>query len=162
VVFQFYGGVVGTRSNKAMAKWMAEEGAGDEHFNSIGWDKINLYQVSQEEVARLEKPIGVFLLTKTKHELAEEATRRGILLGYVDNMKDLLQNPQLASGFWREIEHPELNKSLTYPGFFVRSSSLECGIRRRAPLIGEHNDEIYREIGVSKEQLLSLNQAGVI
>ena len=162
VVFQFYGGVVGTRSNKAMAKWMAEEGAGDEHFDSVDWDKINLYQVSQDEVAILEKPIGAFLLTKTKHELAEEATRRGILLGYVDNMKDLLQNPQLAGGFWREIEHPELNKSLTYPGLFVRSSSLECGIRRRAPLIGEHNDEVYREIGVYKDQLLSLNQAGVI
>ncbi|MBI4296388.1 MAG: hypothetical protein HY667_04650, partial [Chloroflexi bacterium] len=72
-------------------------------------------------------------------------------------------NPQLASGpFWKQIAHPELNASLTYPGLFVRSSIMECSIRHRAPLIGEHNYEVYAEIGLSKEQVLSLNQAGVI
>ena len=84
-------------------------------------------------------------------------------MGFVDNMKDLFQNPQLAaSGFWKEIEHPELNSSIAYPEYFVKSSLLECGIRHRAPLIGEHNHEIYGEIGVSKDELLLLNQAGVI
>jgi formyl-CoA transferase len=34
---------------------------------------------------------------------------------------------------------------------------------RRAPLIGEHNEEVYiNELGLSKEELLTLKQAGVI
>ncbi|MFC1986733.1 CoA transferase, partial [Chloroflexota bacterium] len=125
-------------------------------------DKVDIFSESQEVINRLEKSIGSFFLSKAKQELAEGAAERRILLGCIDNMKDLFQNPQLASGFWKEIEHPELNRSLTYPGLFVRSSSVEGGIRGRAPLIGEHNCEIYSEIGISKDQILSLNQAGVI
>ncbi len=162
VMFPFRGGVSGRRTSKAMAQWMAEEGIGDAYFDSIDWDSLDMLQASQEMVDRLEKPIGVFLLTKTKQELAEQTAARGILMGYVDNMGDLRQNPQLASGFWREIEHPELNRSITYPGLFLRSSVVESGIRHRAPLIGEHNHEIYGEIGISKERILALNQAGVI
>ncbi|MFC2004460.1 CaiB/BaiF CoA transferase family protein, partial [Chloroflexota bacterium] len=162
LVWHFFGGVGGTRSNKALAQWVAEEGMGDEYFNNIDWDKFNLGQVSQEVIDRLEKPIGSFFLSKTKQELAKQATERHIFIGSIDNVRDLFQNPQLASGFWKEIEHPELNRPVTYPGLFVKSSLLECGIRHRAPLIGEHNCEIYSEIGISKDQILSLNQAGVI
>ncbi len=163
VVFQFFGGVVGTRSNKALAQWMAEEGMGDDYFRSIDWDKLDLYQVSQDVITRLEESIGTFFLTKGREELSEEGTRRGMLLGRMDNMRDLSHNAQLASGgFWKEIEHPEMGTSLTYAGRFVRSSIMDCGIRRRAPLIGEHNHEVYAEIGVSREELLALNQAGVV
>ena len=36
-------------------------------------------------------------------------------------------------------------------------------MRRRAPLIGEHNDEIYRkELRFSKDKLVLLKQTGVI
>jgi hypothetical protein len=36
-------------------------------------------------------------------------------------------------------------------------------MRRRAPLIGEHNEEIYHgELGISKEQLIALKNTGVI
>jgi crotonobetainyl-CoA:carnitine CoA-transferase CaiB-like acyl-CoA transferase len=42
-------------------------------------------------------------------------------------------------------------------------SKTSCGISRRAPLIGEHNQEIYEgELGFSKEEMLSLKQAGII
>jgi crotonobetainyl-CoA:carnitine CoA-transferase CaiB-like acyl-CoA transferase len=34
--------------------------------------------------------------------------------------------------------------------------------RFRAPLIGEHNEEVYREIGLSRQDLVVLKQAGVI
>ncbi|MFC1991042.1 CaiB/BaiF CoA transferase family protein [Chloroflexota bacterium] len=162
VIFQLTTGVSGRRSNRAIAQWVAEEGIVDEYFNSVDWDSLDTLQESQEVIDRLERPIGAFLLSKTKQELAQEVTKRGILLGFIDNTRDLFQNPQLANGYWKEIQHPELNRSLTYPGHFIRSSFLECGIRHRAPLIGEHNEEIYSEIGVSKDQLLSLNQAGII
>ena len=163
VLFQFFGGVVGRNSNRALAEWLAEEAVEDEYYFSIDWNDLDLYKVSQEVVDRLEKPVGAFLLRKGKQELVEEATRRGIILGYLGEMRDLFQNPQLASRqYWKEIEHPELNKAITYPGFFAKSSLSEFSIRHRAPLIGEHNSEIYSEIGVSEDQLFIFNQAGII
>ena len=163
VIFQLFGGVVGVRSNKGIAQWMAEEGFADEHFGTIDWEKLNLYHVAQEVVTTLEKPIAKFILSKGRKELVAEATKRGVLMGYVDSTSDLFHNEQLASrDFWKNIEHPELKESISYPGYFAKSSSTDFSIRHRAPLIGEHNDEIYGEIGISKNQLLSLNQAGVV
>lgn len=162
VAFQLYGGVTGKRNNRAMATWMTEAGMGDEYFNRVDWEHLDILELPEAELRRLEEPIGPFFLSKTRQELVTEATRRGILLGYFDRLEDIYQNPQLASGFWKDVAHAELGRSLPYPGLFVRSSLVECGIRQRAPLIGEHNDAVYAELGIAKEQLLSLNQAGVI
>jgi crotonobetainyl-CoA:carnitine CoA-transferase CaiB-like acyl-CoA transferase len=78
-------------------------------------------------------------------------------------MRDLLNDECLKERhFWKEIEHPELGASLTYPREFVRSSEIDCSMRFRAPLIGEHNDEVFSEIGISGKELESLKQTGVI
>ena len=65
--------------------------------------------------------------------------------------------------FWEEVDHPELHTTVTYPGAFVKMAQAPCKIRQRAPLIGEHNNEIYiEELGFSKEELTVLKQAKVI
>jgi len=49
------------------------------------------------------------------------------------------------------------------PGGFVKLSDGECRIRRRAPLIGEHNEEIYgKELGLSRRELLALKERQII
>jgi len=77
---------------------------------------------------------------------------------------DMLENVQLAAReFWVEVEHPELGTTITYPGAFGHCSETPPRISRRAPLIGEHNLEIYQdELGISREKLTILKQAGVI
>ena len=84
--------------------------------------------------------------------------------GPCNNAEDILRYPQLeARGFWKDIEHPELGTSLKYPGGAVVTTQGYVGIRRRAPLIGEHNSEVYEnELGLTREQLVSLKQTNVI
>jgi crotonobetainyl-CoA:carnitine CoA-transferase CaiB-like acyl-CoA transferase len=78
-------------------------------------------------------------------------------------MADLLHDAQLESrNFWVEIEHPELDTKITYPREFVKSSEKACETRFRAPLIGEHNKEIYGELGLAEPDLVALKQAGII
>jgi crotonobetainyl-CoA:carnitine CoA-transferase CaiB-like acyl-CoA transferase len=78
-------------------------------------------------------------------------------------MEDLLNDECLnARSFWKEIEHPELGESITYPREFVKSTETDCSTRFRAPLIGEHNEEIYKEIGLSQQELQNLQQDGII
>ena len=111
-----------------------------------------------------EEAVGKFFLTHTVAEIYQRALETGMVLYPVADCKDLAENPQLrARGFWQEVEHPELDTTITYPGAWVKMSEGACGIRRRAPLIGEHNQEVYEgELGLSREELSSLKQAGII
>jgi CoA:oxalate CoA-transferase len=52
---------------------------------------------------------------------------------------------------------------LTYPGAPYRFSQTPWAIRRPAPRLGEHNDEVYAGcLGVSRQELLSLTQMGIV
>ena len=89
----------------------------------------------------LEKFFGMY----TRMELNNGAVERRIQLTPVLTVKDLLTFPQLVEReFWKQVEHPELGVSITYPGGFVKPEIGECGIRFRAPLIGEHNEDVFR------------------
>jgi len=123
------------------------------------WEKLDASMVPQEEVDSRQKLIGDFLLTKTKAELLDEAVREEILLIPICTAKDVAECPQLAfREFWHKLEHPELGDTITYPGWPVKWTELPpYKPQRRAPLIGEHNQEIYaKELGLSPEQLVPL------
>jgi crotonobetainyl-CoA:carnitine CoA-transferase CaiB-like acyl-CoA transferase len=100
----------------------------------------------------------------TRTELYEGAIQRRIQLYPVAAPREALESPQLAArNYWVEIEHPELDTIITYPGAFVKLSETPCRIRHRAPLIGEHNEEVYRtELGLTEEELVMLKQHKVI
>ena len=73
---------------------------------------------------------------------------------------DICGSMQLAAReFWAEVEHPELGTTITYPGAFTKASETPPRISRRAPLIGEHNPEVYEELAISGgEPLISKSQ----
>jgi len=100
----------------------------------------------------------------SRDELYKESSKRHIPLAPVSNFADVLQNDQLRSrDYWVELDHPELNTSITYPGPFVKFSETPITIERRAPLIGEHNEEVYgKELGISTKELVVLKEGGVI
>lgn len=161
--FIVYGGPAGRATNKALTQWMAEEGRATEYLLNKDWDNFDIATVTQEEIDLIEGPVAEFLKTKTKAEFFEQAIKRR-MLGYpVSTAEDILKDEQLkAREFWQEVEHPELGTTLTYPGGFAKFSAAACRIWRRAPRIGEHNAEVYGELGLSREEQLQLAQAGVI
>jgi crotonobetainyl-CoA:carnitine CoA-transferase CaiB-like acyl-CoA transferase len=164
VNFGIYGGTLGAKRNLALVEWMDEEGLADDFLKETDWNNLDLSQISKSEIQGFEERIGKFFLTHTKTELYDGAIKRGIILYPVNTIGDLLKDPQLQHrGFWKEVEHPELRENLTYPGSFVWSSEISPSIRCRAPLIGEHNLEIYEgELGLSRKEILILKEAGVI
>jgi crotonobetainyl-CoA:carnitine CoA-transferase CaiB-like acyl-CoA transferase len=60
------------------------------------------------------------------------------------------------------VEHPELNDNITYPGSFSGTEVAPPKIYRRAPLTGEHNAEVYEELGITGEALDKLSRDGII
>lgn len=159
------GGLVYGQSTRKLVKWMAEEGMAPEWLQNFDWENdYDTGTLTQAVVNKVEETIISFLVTKTKAELFEEACKRGILLVPVSNTEDLWHDSQLREReFWATVHHPELGDTLSYCGPFAKLSQTPCQIRRRAPLIGEHNKEIYQvELGISKEQCALLKEANVI
>ena len=99
-----------------------------------------------------------------KMEIHEGALQRRIQLTPVLAIRDLPEFSQLvARHFFRDIEHPELGTKIKYPGGPVKVGIGDCGTRFRAPLIGEHNDEIYQqEFGLTAQERVKMKQRGVI
>jgi crotonobetainyl-CoA:carnitine CoA-transferase CaiB-like acyl-CoA transferase len=147
-----------------LIRWMQAEGMSNEFLDKFDWQRPDFAAISQEEMDKIDAPTARFFLTKTKAELLTGAVNRGVMLYPVSTTVDILADPQLsAREFWVDLTHPELGTTITYPGAFGICSETPPRLSRRAPLIGEHNLEIYRdELGISQEQLIVLKQAGVI
>ncbi|PJB50411.1 MAG: hypothetical protein CO103_02420 [Chloroflexi bacterium CG_4_9_14_3_um_filter_45_9] len=165
VVFVFAGGAAPgmVASSKALVELANENGMALE-IKDYDWSQWDATSVTQEEADRLMKPIADFLKTRTKAELFGEALKRSILLAPIQHVGELVPSPQLKHrGFWVDVCHPELEDTITYPGYPIKVSSFTYHPQRRAPLIGEHNEEIYiGELGLSKEDLTLLRAQGVI
>ncbi|MBI2851199.1 MAG: CoA transferase [Chloroflexi bacterium] len=144
--------------------WMESEGFTNDVVKGFDWNRPDFAQAPQEVVDQIEEPTGRFFMSHTKAELLDGAVMRQIMLYPVATTADMLENPQLiAREFWVDVEHAELGIRITYPGGFGISSEIPPRISRRAPLIGEHNQEIYeKELGITREQLVILKEGGVI
>ncbi len=164
VLFYILGGAFGVKTNRAVVKWMEEENIAPEHLKDFNWEAFDMATQTQQTQDEIETHIGKLFSLFTKEELYDEALKRGIMLCPVNTSRDILENTQLKDrNFWVDVEHPELSTHIKYPGAFARLSETPLNIERRAPLIGEHNLEIYNdELGFSKTQLKELQCDGII
>lgn len=163
VTYIIYGGPAGIRTNKRLTEWMEEKGMAPDYLKNKDWDKFDIATVTQEEIDQIEKANMEFFKTLTKEEFFQGVLKKD-MLGYpVATAKEILEDEQpKARGMWQEGEHEELGTKITYPAFFTIFSSLACGFWRRAPLVGEHNEEVYGEIGLNKKDLIRLKKANII
>ena len=163
--FIIYGGEMGRKTNQEIVRWMLEKGMDVPAFlREKEWARFHIATVTQEEIDTIEAAIAPFFRQVTKAEFYQGVIERD-MLGFPDaTPEDILADAHLeARGFWEDVPHPELGTILCYPGAFARAEGVEIGIKRRAPLTGEHNEAIYRnELGLSTEELRPLYEGGVI
>lgn len=164
VSFIVVGGKGSVRSSLVLKEWMDSEGEGDASLDSIDWKALDMAVVPQDFFDRIRGPFSRFFLKHTKAELYEGALTRGVWLYPLSSMQDILDNPQLAfRDYWKKVEHEELGATITYPGPSILASETPLRELRRAPLIGEHNEDIYiKEMGLSREELVTLKQGGIL
>lgn len=145
---------------EGLVTWMAEEGMAE----SLLDPRWNDRHYHQQHLAEAYSVIERWSRTHSKEELFTEGNRRRLPWGSVRTIGEAIQDKQLNErGFFVRVEHPELGRSLRYSGAPYKFGETPWAIRRRAPLIGEHNEEIYiAELGLSKEDLVILKEACVI
>jgi len=164
ISFTLTGGAGSIRSNRALAEWVESEGAGSDFLRKVDWDKFDMATITQDTLDKIEESLDQFFLAHTKAKLYEGALQRRIMLYPVNTFRDLASDVQLeAREFWVDAEHPELGSSIKYPGPFFKATEAQWQLCRRAPLIGEHNREIYvDELGMSGDELTLMLGRGVI
>jgi len=163
VIFVYWFGLSAHYSTP-LVELMKEENEIDDFLANFDFAKFDWADATQETWDKLAEPTQKFFAKRTREELYNYALTRRIQLFPIQNPSDILDDPQLASrNYWVKLDHPELSDSITYPGPFYKSNETMVQIDRRAPLIGEHNWEIYhQELGITEKRLLILKQQGVI
>jgi benzylsuccinate CoA-transferase BbsE subunit len=112
----------------------------------------------------IDDVVAGFIASLPAEEVYHAAQDRGFTWAAVRAPEDLLDDAHLGDrGFWKEVAHPELGRSFIYPGEAAIYAGSPWRISRRAPLIGEHNAEIFSgELGIPAEELAALAKGGVI
>jgi benzylsuccinate CoA-transferase BbsE subunit len=112
----------------------------------------------------VDEVLAHFIASLPAEEVYHAAQERGFTWGAVRAPEALLEDAHLHDrGFWKQVDHPELGRSFTYPGEAAIFNGSPWQISRRAPLIGEHNVEIYcEELGLSRGELSVLAENRVI
>jgi crotonobetainyl-CoA:carnitine CoA-transferase CaiB-like acyl-CoA transferase len=170
VGFLIAGGQLASITMPPLVKWMAAEGMLGAFEDKKDWEakdwtqKVDAWALTQETIDAWEDSIIKFFANKTKAEIYEKAREKGMIIYPVSTTKDLAENAQLKyRDFYVKVKHPELGEEITYLGAPYKIPEAPWRISRRAPLIGEHNQEIYEgELGLSKGEIRLLKKTGVI
>ena len=123
------------------------------------------YQGDQARGDRRDELCGLmasWCADKTKAEALAALEAAGVPSGPVLTMQEALDNPQAdAMGFFRNVLFPgaPMAPAVDLP---VDFSDMEAGVRGRPPLLGEHTQDVLRKAGYSDEELLALQDKGVI
>ncbi|MEE9202759.1 MAG: CoA transferase, partial [Dehalococcoidia bacterium] len=142
VAFRVMGGRYG-RNIRPLVEWMQEKGRSG-RLEELPWESLDVSGL--KELEGVQDTFGRFFLAHTKAELAAEAVRRRFMLLPVNDARDILEDEHpVERGFWEEVAHPELGRSLPYPGLPYKFSLTPGQVGRRAPLQGEHTAQVLGE-----------------
>jgi benzylsuccinate CoA-transferase BbsE subunit len=164
VYAMYWGGASGNRWNSPLVNWMVSEGVATDFIKEIDWETFNMMQNTEETLLKIAEPTRALFQRHTRAELLEGALEHNAQVYPLNSVAEIAGNRQLAyRDYWVTLEHPELGASITYPGPWAKTTEAPPQVTRRAPLAGEHNEDIYvRELGYPEEKLRELKRDGII
>ncbi len=114
--------------------------------------------------ASLNEAIAALTRAQVAEALMLKLQSIGIAAGVVQNAEDVvLRDPQLAHrGHWIRLDHPEMGRTV-YNASPFRSAAMPAAPERPAPLLGQHTDEVCRELlGLDDTEISKLKTEGVL
>lgn len=115
-----------------------------------------------EHADEITKLIGAWTAERTKHEAMEELGKAGIPVSKIYEAQDLFADEHLQQrGMLIDLEHPHKG-AYRVAGNPIQLSASTVPVQR-APLLGEHNEEVYGTfLGLAGNDLAQLRAEGVI
>jgi crotonobetainyl-CoA:carnitine CoA-transferase CaiB-like acyl-CoA transferase len=148
------------RTWNALIEWMEPSGANAE-IKGLKYSRMEMGEAVRSQVM---ETAHAFVRSMTAAEAYRGGQSRHLPYGYVRRPEQNLDDPHWRErGFFLEGELAGHDGPVRYPGVPYHFSATPLELRRRAPLLGEHNHAVYAgELGYTTDQLVVLAQAGVI
>ena len=126
----------------------------DERYNTP-WSRISNYAEFWDEFTEAASHF-------TTAEVVSMAEKNGVPLGPVNDIEAFMRDPQaIHTQCYIDTEDPEYGP-LRMAGFFADFETSPASVRLLAPKIGEHSDEILRELGKSADEISAARKNGTI
>lgn len=137
--------------------------------NALGspdWTKEEIFSTQKLRDSHFEELKAHLREESQKYDTEElffKIQAQGTACAPICSAEQVFNSPQTkAREFFKEIDHPAAGK-LMYPGIPYKLSKSAPSGDFGAPLLGQHNEEIYcGRLGYSKRKLVKLKEAGVI
>ena len=138
---------------RALREWLDELGLTDQFemaaLLDLGseFEKISLADIEENpligEVFGAGRDAVTFIAEQLPaYDYFVGSQQRGMAAGIIYSPDEVLADPHFAARGWpAEVDHPELNRTITYPGVPIKFGASPAAVRHRAPLIGEHDLE---------------------
>ena len=111
----------------------------------------------------ITEAMNAWLATRTTEQAIAELEKARVPAGPVLNLEQVLDDPQVkARELLRYVDHPGAAKPVPLADTAVRLSATPGGIRTRAAALGEHTDEVLREIGYNDGEIARFRAGGVV
>ena len=148
---------IGTPNDQLFVKLMQilglEAHIGDPRFVSYASRKAN-----EDALLPLVEPA---VRTRISSDLEQELQVAGVPCARVNDFKEVFEHPQIvARGVMQEVEHPRLGRMRTTRNPVLLDHDGPA-IDRHSPMLGEHSEEVLRELGLSPAAIRDLVASGV-
>jgi crotonobetainyl-CoA:carnitine CoA-transferase CaiB-like acyl-CoA transferase len=151
--------VVSVIGSEMFARWARLVGRDDLLNDSRFADDMS--RANHREI--ITDAMNAWLATRTTEQAIKELEAARIPSGPVLSASQVLDDPQVKTReLLKSVEYPGTPEPVPLANTPVRLSETPGGIRHRAPMLGEHTDEILLDLGYSEGEVAVLRTKGVV
>ncbi len=115
-----------------------------------------------ERRAEVNAIVAAWFGARTVQQIQDTLNPVGVPVSPVNSIADIFEDPHFAAReMVVEVDHPKLG-NLRLPGATPKFSETPGRVRSAGPLLGQHNEEVYAEIGLTPDDIDALQERGVI
>ena len=157
-----------TRDGKYVALSASMQAMAERLFTTIGMPELiddPKYKTNTERVANndeLDPIVADFMASRTQAELLDIFEKADVTVGPVADIAQLMDHPYINDrAIIVDVPDDDMGR-IPMHNVIPRMSGTPAALRAPAPTLGQHNHDIYAEVGLSEDDLERLSGAGVV